>query len=857
MANKKNEQPHKITPKVNKVYAVDKTPCQACPIWETSVFNEVRRSQIYGRGSGKIPILVYCNKLGGSEIYEDRVLAGEAGSIYSTILRDVGIEENDIYTTSVVRCRTPGNRNPLVDEMDKCQELHGVKDFPEKPPKVVVVMGNTPLKAILDLQKITDKRGLFYDAELNGHKVKVMVTFDPASVMFDPSKLEVIKNDFRKVQDFLGNTKRESLPPIRREFINSKKRFMIWMDYLLAHPKIDLNCDVETSGLSFFKDYIGAMGTCFHLPIKKDDEHSNGVGPLMGLAFMTVPREGYWYADLNDLEIKEKLTQVLVTHKLEWQGGNFDCKFFWKIGIQVDNDFDTIDAHVLFHEKPPHGLKSLVKNYLPSGGGYEAMVQEIVGNSESGSYLDVPVELLLEYNIDDVYYAKILRNKFGDIVDKDGLTPFFYQHQMPTKRAFTKISYRGFMVDRERVDKLSIKYRDKIKETQAKLFDACGHKFVWKKADELAGYLYKDLNLEVINRTAKTGAPATDKKTLEELYDQTKNPAINDVLDMKHWGKMLRDYLDGDDGVTEDKDKKKETGIVRWMDENDRVHVNLMTHGTLSGRPAGRDPALLTVVKDPEIRSCYMAPPGWKLLDLDYTQAELVVLAYLAQDINMIKAVNTGDLHAEVAAGFMKNATVHGDVRTSAKKTNFHKVYGGGPFSLSKMLGLEVEEVEEWFRMWDEMFPMVPVWSRDQRQLWRQDKVIEGIYGRKLHFPPAVTKKIESYFDRLCVNWQCQNGVADTTNRAVYTLDAILDRIYGWDVRNIYERPGIVLTMYDSIMIETPDYLVDEIRELTSNVMKLPIPKLGCVLRHDCDISQRWYENKAKKEDEIPQEEAI
>jgi len=142
---------------------------------------------------------------------------------------------------------------------------------------------------------------------------------------------------------------------------------------------------------------------------------------------------------------------------------------------------------------------------------------------------------------------------------------------------------------------------------------------------------------------------------------------------------------------------------------------------------------------------------------------------------------------------------------------------------------------------------------------WRQDNIIEGIYGRLLHFPPAVTKKIESYFDRLCVNWQCQNGVADTTNRAVYTIDKYLERIYGWDINSLYQVPGIVLTMYDSIMIEAPDDLVNDIKKLAEGVMARPVPKLNCVLRNDCDISQRWYENKGKEkiEENIPEEEVV
>jgi len=700
-----------LEPKQQTSFILDETPCKACPLWETSFYRNIRRSRVYGRGTGKSGLLVYCEALGGTEVFEERVLCGDAGQINSRIFKEVGLVEEDAYLTNIVRCRPPRNRVPFVAEQKICMETHSMQDFPKTPPKIVVLMGNTPLKAILNMQKITDKRGVFYDCNVNGHPVKAMVTFHPASVLYDPSKYDTIKEDMRKVKDALTGVKPEPLPKIRKEIINSFKTFKQWMQWLNAHPEIDLTCDLETTGLVFFKDKMISISMVFEEPTTHK---------LIGIAFLLVSKEGWWHADLENPEIRDLLFKVLRTHRLSWQGGNFDVKFCWKNGCEVTNDFDTIDAHVLIQEKGPHGLKYFVRRYLSEGGGYEKELQASV--QEKGAYHTAPPHLLLDYNIDDSYYDELVKRVFIKRMNESNMTDFFYKHQMPTKRSLTRMSYRGFMVDRERVMFLSKKYRAQIQDIQTKLFDSVNREFDWKSDEDLGTFLHKDLGLEVLRRTPKTDIPATDKATLRELQDKTKHPAIASILEIKHLGKMIRDYLDGDDGVTKEEDKKRQTGIIQYLDENDRAHCNLKTHGTLSGRPSGAQPALLTVVKDPEIRGCFMAPPGWKLVDLDYSQAELVILAFAAGDTQMIKAVVEGDLHDFVLKTFLKKAKIYGDVRGNAKSTNFHKVYGGGPWSLAARLGLEVEEVEKWFRIWDETFPMVPIWGRDQRMKWRQDK---------------------------------------------------------------------------------------------------------------------------------------
>jgi DNA polymerase-1 len=213
---------------------------------------------------------------------------------------------------------------------------------------------------------------------------------------------------------------------------------------------------------------------------------------------------------------------------------------------------------------------------------------------------------------------------------------------------------------------------------------------------------------------------------------------------------MLVKYLDGDD-LTPPQERKPNLGFLCYLDDNDRLHAPFLTGGTISGRPSCPKPNILNIPKNPEIRNLFIAPPGWKLIDIDFSQAELVLLAYLANDPAFIEAVNSSDLHTATAKGLMKSETVDDEVRRKAKSTNFLKAYGGGAKKLAERLKISEEEAKGWLLKWDIAYPRVPAYRMEQQTKWKSDNVITGLYGRKKRFPPVFDRETESSAKHICL----------------------------------------------------------------------------------------------------------
>lgn len=803
--------------------------CTQCELWKTSTSSIYHRSGVYGRGTGSNGILFIGEALGAQEVELGTCFCGRAGELLSRGLQEVGIVERESYITNTVRCRPLNNRTPTTDESRFCLEKHAQADQPKGfKPKLIVLLGLAALRSITGLMKLTERRGIFYSHDWYGHPTKILCTYHPAAVLRMPKLYAVFKEDLSKARDFINSIEYADLPKISREYINSEERFSYWMNWLINNPDVELACDIETTGLVLFQDTIVSISMVFKTP-----------SGLQGIAFLTTPKPGWWHADLS--LYREVLKSVFHKRKTIFQNGDFDTKMFWAIGIPVENVFDTLDAHHLIDENLPHGLKFLVTQYLPTEGGYQHKINELIG--EKGAYFDAPPEVLLEYNLSDSYYTYILKELFARYLEVEETDKVYYNHAMPLRRTLTRMSYRGILVDRERVKWLSNEYRKQIKENEEQFFQACHREFNYASPQQLATVLFKDLGLPIISRTARTGAPATGKEVLKQL--EGKHPSITFLLKLKHLKKMLSTYLDGDDGSG----KKELRGLLQYLDINNRVHCSFLTFGTPSGRLSAKDPSLLNIPRDPDIRMNFMAPPGWKLLDFDFKQAEYVALAYFAQDPALIQAVTTGDVHDQVIRQLMGiQGEIDKEIRNQAKIVNYRKIFGGGPTD---------DKMKEWYNKWDKAYPYAITWMNEMKRLWKEQNFITGIYGRKRRFPPAFDAKTESYYNRLCINFPCQNAVADTTNRSLYLLDQALERIFGWSTDRVYDVPGVVLAVHDNIITEVPDEFVDDIFELKSQIMTIPLPEFGASLRVDCHIVQRWSEDQLKHPKEIEPEEEV
>jgi DNA polymerase I-like protein with 3'-5' exonuclease and polymerase domains len=473
-------------------------------------------------------------------------------------------------------------------------------------------------------------------------------------------------------------------------------------------------------------------------------------------------RKQWWYADLNDPEIRAALQKVL-KFPIDFHRGLFDIPWFWHRGFDLNFGIDTMDMHLLINENTPHNLKYLVTIHNTEGAGYQLKINESTGGGEN--LHKAPPQLLLEYNVDDVRHGFQLKKKFTPLLKKEKMVDFFNNLQMPLERTLTKMSYRGFMMDRGGIIDLSNKYRAQIRLKEEELFEMVHERFSYAPSSKDLPYLlFHTLQLPILKRTEKTGAPATDKEVLGELAKI--HPAPKLITELRWFKNMLVKYLDGDD-LTPEEDRKPNLGFLCYLDDNDRIHAPFLTVGTISGRPSCPKPNLLNIPKNPEIRNLFIAPPGWSLIDIDYSQAELVLLAYLARDPAFIEAVNSTDLHTATAKGLMKSDTIDDEIRRKAKTINFLKAYGGGATLLAQRLKISEEEAKDWLHQWDVTYPYVPAYNLEQQRKWKTDGVITGLYGRKKRFPPVFDRETEGYYNRISVNYMCQKRAKNISETRV------------------------------------------------------------------------------------------
>lgn len=853
-------------------YTYDKQ-CEKCDFWKTSQVtdrnNNLRlRSGIFGRGTGENGILLIGDSLTAESVVNGANFQGSGGNLLTNILIKSGIDPQKCFWTTLFKCYLPGNKKPKIADIKLCQDNTSLLDLPKKDwePKLLVLLGNQVLQYFSQSQKLKDRRGQFTRLPFLGKEYPAIITYHPNIVFYNPKEVNTLELDFRRISEYIRGIRFDQLPQHNRNYCDSFDKFSELLQLFSSFPKEQVfSVDIETTGLelyqneqeakeSSYKNTIVSISITTKIPDKEE---------YISFCFLTKYRQQddeYWFLPLENRESKEYtlLKDFLENHNILCHNGDFDIRFFWQYGINAKYEHDTIDAHLLLEEDEPHKLKYLVKKFIAAGAGYEQKIQDVVEDDPS-QYGNTAKEILLEYNMDDSFFTYLLHEIFNKELKKQNLYDFYINHAMPLRKVMTRISHRGVLVDKFKLLNLADSYRNKIIQGKQLLFQIVGKEFNDSSSQQIADVLYNDLQLPILNRTEK-GAPSTDKKTLSELAK--KSPIAKLLIDLRHYKKMCTTYLDGKLGDKDD--EKRGDGSLKYLDKNNRMHSNYFTSGTNSGRLSCRSQNFQNISKDSDIRNIFIAPDGWKLIEIDYKTAELVMLAYLSGDKKFIKAVNERDLHEDVARLLLKvdeNKKVDDEIRTIAKRINFRKAYRGGPKGLAEQLGITLNEAYNWFKRWDESFPDVLNWFSFQDNLWRKQNYIESIYGRKKRFADCnyllgISRDDYNarmaFYDRIAVNFPCQSAVADTTNRAIYLFEKALDEIFGpWKPDNsIYLRPGVILTVHDSIIVECPDELVDDILDLLITCATIPLPKLGISLKVDVKISQVWMQ----KEEEIEEE---
>ena len=398
--------------------------------------------------------------------------------------------------------------------------------------------------------------------------------------------------------------------------------------------------------------------------------------------------------------------------------------------------------------------------------------------------------------------------------------------EIPLARVLARMENIGFAVDAEGIRAFGQALDQKITEAQKQVYDAVGCEFNINSPKQLGEALFEKLGLEHGKKT-KTGW-STSADELEKLrYD---NPAVELVLAYRTLSKLKSTYCDG---------------LLKVVGADGRIHSSFNQTETRTGRISSTEPNLQNIPVRTELgremRRFFIARPGWVLVDADYSQIELRVLAHAANDANMIQAFRDGDdIHRRTAAQVFRipEQMVTPLMRSRAKAVNFGIVYGIGPFSLSQDIHVSVREAKQYIADYLANFSGVDAYMQRAVEQAKEKGYAETLFGRRRYLPELASSNhnLRAFGERVARNMPIQGTAADIIKIAMIRVEERLA------AEKLNAR--LILQVHDELIVEAPSGEALRVASLLTEEMQ-GAASLAVPLTADAKIGETWYEAKA------------
>ncbi len=395
---------------------------------------------------------------------------------------------------------------------------------------------------------------------------------------------------------------------------------------------------------------------------------------------------------------------------------------------------------------------------------------------------------------------------------------------MPLVPVLSRMERNGVLIDSMKLAQQSQEIAVRLDELERKAFDIAGEEFNLSSPKQLQAILFEKMGLPVLKKTP-SGTPSTNEEVLQELALDYPLPAV--ILEYRGLAKLKSTYTD--------KLPKMVNG------ETGRVHTSYHQAVTATGRLSSTDPNLQNIpVRNDEgrrIRQAFIAPEGYTILAVDYSQIELRIMAHLSGDDALVDAFRHGkDIHAATAAEVMglDISEVTSEMRRRAKAINFGLIYGMSAFGLSRQLGIPRGEAQEYMNLYFERYPGVKRYMEETRQQASEMGYVETLCGRRLHLPDIKSSNgmRRKAAERAAINAPMQGTAADIIKRAMVLVDQWL----------LQQEPGtarMLMQVHDELVLEVKSSLVDkvesEVRKLMEGAALLSVPLIA-----DAGRGENW-----------------
>lgn len=402
----------------------------------------------------------------------------------------------------------------------------------------------------------------------------------------------------------------------------------------------------------------------------------------------------------------------------------------------------------------------------------------------------------------------------GRLLADPKLARVYEEIERPLLPVLARMEAIGITVDARKLHDESRELAVEIDRLADEAEAAAGHPFNLASPKQLAQILFVEQGIPVVKKTA-SGTPSTNEEVLTELALNHPLPRI--ILDHRRLTKLKSTYLDK---------------LPTLIERDGRIHTTLGQAVAVTGRLSSSDPNLQNIpTRTPEgrrIRTAFTARRGWTVIDADYSQVELRIMAHLSQDEGLLSAFRRGeDIHRSTAAEVFRTplAEVTPDQRRMAKVINFGLIYGMSAFGLASQLGLDRRSAAAYVDEYFHRFPGVKRYMESTRARAAEDGYVETAFGRRLWVPDIRSSRpmVRAAAERAAINAPMQGTAADIIKRAMIAVDAWL-RAEGM-------RSRLLLQVHDELIVEAPPEEVEVVRaklpELMAAAADLTVPLLA------------------------------
>jgi DNA polymerase-1 len=721
-----------------------------------------------------------------------------------------GIEESQVYFTNAMQCRPTVGVPPKPEAIDACR-TRLFEELAQHEHQVIISLGNSALRSLLKNHslKITRERG---KATKNGIGT-VVATYHPALILRSFSQFPQFVADLKYAATFMNGGTIKTLGDTKWDLVTSEN-FDKVTSFLLKHQY--LGADIETGGFGPREDEVLCLSVAWA-------PNRAAVFPLMH----PLDKGRLWTSDPTYFD-KMKTFLEAAGPRWVWQNGKFDTSFFLEMDIEGRVDDDVMLLHYTQTEiGGVHDLAQMGSDYLGAPNWKDKMAEEAIAKgfikSKKESYRKIPPSILYPYNARDADVTLQLYHRLKADQDAGKGSWKLYNHLLiPASRFLSTVERRGMYVNTEYMDSADKAYRARA-EVQfndiLEVVDPIWNPFAYTRkvgavkvpkkfnpgSPKQLLYVLRDLKGYKIKNTRD--------ETLKELPQN--DPLVAALRKYRKTIKVIGTYIEG---------------VQRRIEDDGRVHSTYLLHGTTTGRLSSRNPNMQNVPRDATIRNVFQAPPGYRLLELDYSQVELRVLAVFSQDEVLMGDFYAGrDLHSVVAAALYpdwisRKDTVRGhEERIRAKFLNFGVAYGRGAKSLVEEFHMSMAEASAIVREWFQRIPKAAAFISECRAAPTQGRTLQTPFGRRRRFG-LVTKDNLNGLENEAVNFPMQSTASDLTLLSAMRSSAQLRQT--WEAH-------IINLIHDSILIEVPEdadvaaltaYMTGVMQETPRTVLKTDMP---------------------------------